>query len=291
MQRALTLATYAIKACRPNPAVGAVVVKNGIVVGEGYTQAPGGDHAEKVALKNAGENAAGADLYVTLEPCCHFGRTPPCTDAIIKARIKKVYYGCLDVNPEVSGKGIEALKNAGVEVEQQNLSYDFYESYAYFVKHKKPFVTVKIAQTMNGFIAKADRSPLKITGDESQVELHRLRSFCDAVVVGGGTFRADNPQLNVRLVDGASPEKFIFTRKYSWGEVMENFAERGMHHILVEAGATLLEHIPFFNRFLLWTSPLRINEGLKWKMPQDLNLRLEKTYMQGGDLVLKFTHR
>ncbi|MDR0516998.1 MAG: bifunctional diaminohydroxyphosphoribosylaminopyrimidine deaminase/5-amino-6-(5-phosphoribosylamino)uracil reductase RibD [Fibromonadaceae bacterium] len=301
MLRALELATYAIKNCRPNPAVGAVVMKNEMVAGEGYTQKPGKEHAEIVALKNAGENAKNAELHVTLEPCCHYGLTPPCTDAIIKAGIKKVFYGYLDPNPKVSGKGIEKLKEAGIEIVKENLNGqvdDFYLSYSWFAKNKVPFVTLKIAQTMDGFIANSDRSPLKITGDESQTELHRLRSFCDAIVVGGGTFRSDNPQLTVRNVKGASPQKIIFSRnnfnpgtfEENWNLMLADCAKKGMHHILVEAGAILAKKIFYmpkaFHRFLLWTSPLRLGQGLPWDMPK--NLILKRTYMQGKDFCEEF---
>jgi len=303
MLRALELATYAIKKCRPNPAVGAVIVKNGKVVGEGYTQKRGGAHAEIVALKSAGENANGAELYVTLEPCCHYGRTGPCADAIIKAGIKKVYYGFLDPNPKVAGKGLEKLREAGIEIVKENLNGlidDFYESYSWFVKNKTPFVTLKIAQTMDGFIAGSDKTPLRITGEDSQIELHRLRSFCDVVVVGGKTFKIDKPRLTVRLVSGANPQRVIFKRcSFSGGTFEENwflmlagFAKKGMHHILVEAGAELAKSLfqisNSFNRFLLLTSPLRVGKGLPWYAScknWQKNFVLQKTYMQGSDFA------
>jgi len=302
MLRALELATYAIKNCRPNPAVGAVVVKNGKIIGEGFTQNPGNAHAEIAALEAAGENSKDANLYVTLEPCCHYGRTPPCTDAIIKAEIKKVYYGYLDPNHQVSGKGIEKLKQAGIEAEKENLNGlidNFYESYSWFVKNKTPFVTLKIAQTMDGFIASTDKTPLKITGEESQSKLHRLRSFCDAVVVGGGTFRSDNPQLTVRSVAGANPQKIIFSKsnfcggtfEENWFSMLNDCKKKGMHHILAEAGATLVENlfsIPnSFNKFLLWTSPLRIKTGLPWSKSLK-NFSLIRTELQGSDFCMEF---
>jgi len=157
---------------------------------------------------------------------------------------------------------------------------------------------LKIAQTMDGFIANDDKTPLKITGEQSQVALHRLRSFCDAVVVGGGTFRSDNPQLTVRKVNGANPQRIVFSRSnFSGGTFEENWrlllaqcAEKGMHHILVEAGAELVKNLfeisGSFNRFLLWTSPLRVGKGLCWEMPK--NLALNRTYMQGGDFCAEF---
>ena len=305
MLRALELATYAIKNCRPNPAVGAIVVKEGLAIGEGYTQEPGNSHAEIVALRNAGENAKDADLYVTLEPCCHCGRTPPCTDAIIKAGIKKVYYGYIDPNCQVAGKGIEKLKQAGIETIKENLNGkidDFYQSYFWFAQKKTPFVTLKIAQTMDGFIADNNKAPVKITGEESKTELHRLRSFCDAVVIGGGTFRSDNPQLTVRNVKGANPQKIIFSKsefnggtfEENWNLMMRDFAKKGMHHILVEAGAMFAENlfsIPnSFQKFLLWTSPIRLGKGLPCRISSTpKNMVLKKTYMQGNDFCEEFT--
>jgi diaminohydroxyphosphoribosylaminopyrimidine deaminase/5-amino-6-(5-phosphoribosylamino)uracil reductase len=304
MEKSIELATYAIKNCRPNPAVGAVVVKSGVMVGEGYTQELGNAHAEIVALKNAGENAKDADLYVTLEPCNHYGRTPPCVDAIIKAEIKKVYYGFLDPNPQVAGKGIEKLKAMGIEVAKENLSGqidNFYESYSWFTQNRIPFVTLKIAQTMDGFIANSDKTPLKITGEESQIELHRLRSFCDAVVVGGGTYRYDKPQLTVRKIRGASPQKIIFSKsnfngrtfEESWNLMLTDCAKKGMHHILVEAGASMTKNlfeIPnSFQKFLLWTAPLRIGNGLSWfNIPK--NCILKRTYFQGKDFCAEFSN-
>jgi len=288
--------------------VGAFVAKNGMAAGEGYTQKPGREHAEIIALKNAGEDAKDAELYVTLEPCCHYGRTPPCTDAIIEAGIKKVYYGYLDPNPEVSGKGIEKLKGAGIEVEKENLNGlidDFYESYSWFVKSETPYTTLKIAQTMDGFIANSSRTPLKITGEESQTKLHRLRSFCDAVVVGGGTFRSDNPQLTVRKARGANPQKIVFSRdnfsggtfEENWNSMLADCAKKGMHHILVEAGATLAKNLfemeNSFQQFLLWTSPLRICKGLPWNTVSSdwqKKFALRKTYMQGSDFCVEYAH-
>ena len=280
-------------------------MKNGEVVGEGCTQEPGNAHAEIVALKNAGENAKGADLYVTLEPCCHYGRTPPCTDKIISSGIKRVFYGYSDPNPEVAGKGIEKLQEAGIETVKESLDGlvdNFYESYSWYVKNKTPFVTLKIAQTMDGFIANTDKSPLKITGEKSRAELHRLRSFCDAVVIGGGTFRSDNPQLTVREVKGANPQKFIFSKsnfnggtfEENWNSMMQNFKEKGMHHILVEAGAILAENlfsIPnSFQKFLLWTSHTRLGNGLAYPANHfPKNFELKRSYMQGEDFCCEFT--
>ena len=154
---------------------------------------------------------------------------------------------------------------------------------------------------MDGFIANSDKSPLKITGEKSRAEIHRLRSFCDTVVIGGGTFRSDNPQLTVRDVKGANPQKFIFSKsnfsggtfKENWNSMMQNFTEKGMHHIFVEAGASLAENlfsIPnSFQKFLLWTSHTRLGNGLTYPANHfPKNFELKRSYMQGGDFCCEF---
>jgi diaminohydroxyphosphoribosylaminopyrimidine deaminase/5-amino-6-(5-phosphoribosylamino)uracil reductase len=205
----------------------------------------------------------------------------------------------------VAGKGIEKLREAKIEVAKENLNGlidNFYESYYYFAKNKKPFVTLKIAQTMDGFIANSDKTPLKITGEESKTELHRLRSFCDAIVVGGATFRLDKPQLTVRNVKGANPQRIIFSKsnfsggtfEENWNSMIAECSKKGMHHILAEAGATLAKNlfsIPnSFQKFLLWTSPIRLGKGLPWNEGFACdNFTLKRTYMQGGDFCSEFT--
>ncbi len=224
MQQAFNEAVLAVGISRPNPPVGAVVVSSSIdgglrVVGRGHTQRPGEAHAEVMALRDAGETAQGADLFVTLEPCCHYGRTPPCTKAIIEAGIKRVFFAHADPNPQVRGKSRRILEEAGVEVfEGMDACGDrglfaevsrFYEAYDYFVCNKATFVEIKSSVSRDGFMACVDKSPLKITGDGADAWNHELRSFSDAILIGVGTLLHDNPSLTVRLAEGNNPVKMI----------------------------------------------------------------------------------
>lgn len=202
MERALELAAMARGRTSPNPLVGAVVVRDGEIVGEGYHQKAGTPHAEIHALRQAGEKAKNAVLYVTLEPCCHYGRTPPCTDAIIRAGIKKVVVATKDPNPLVAGKGIQALKDAGIEVSLGMLeakARGLNEAYFKYIVERRPFVTLKAAMTLDGKIATSNGDSRWITGAEARACVHRLRAENDAIMVGIGTVLADDPLLTVRL--------------------------------------------------------------------------------------------
>ncbi len=202
MRRALSLAKRGAGKVNPNPMVGAVLVRNGEVVGEGYHRYFGAPHAEVEALRQAGERARGAHLYVNLEPCCHYGKTPPCTDAIIGAGVRKVIVSNVDPNPLVSGKGLRILRGKGVEVETGVLESEgerLNEMFFHFHRTGMPFVSVKIAMTVDGFIADHKGNSRWITGGVARKYVHKLRAMHDAVVVGAGTVLSDDPQLNVRL--------------------------------------------------------------------------------------------
>lgn len=202
MKRALRLAERARGLCSPNPFVGAVIVKNGEVIGEGWTQVYGGDHAEIQALKKAGAKAASADMYVSLEPCSHQGKTPPCTKAIIKAGIKRVFVGILDSNPLVNGRGVKQLRDKGIEVTTGLLASQIevqLESYLCRVLKKRPFIVWKTALSMDGKYAAQDGSSRWISGELSRKKVHRLREASDVILTGIGTVLADDPLLNVRL--------------------------------------------------------------------------------------------
>ena len=206
-------ALFAIGLSFPNPAVGAVVVKDGAVVGRGHTQVVHGPHAEVMALRDAGDEAQGATLYVTLEPCCHFGRTPPCTNAIIAAGIRKVFFAHRDPNPRVFGKSEKVLSEAGIDsvyVEPPEEFSSFYEAYDYFVRNGRTFVECKIAETADGFIARSNGSPVRITGLAADEWTARWRRSAEYILVGGGTANSDNPHLTVRGVVGNSPHRAVF---------------------------------------------------------------------------------
>jgi diaminohydroxyphosphoribosylaminopyrimidine deaminase/5-amino-6-(5-phosphoribosylamino)uracil reductase len=214
MQRALVLAERARGFTAPNPMVGAVVVKGQQIVGEGYHHQAGDGHAEALALKRAGHKAKGATIYVSLEPCCHQGRTGPCTEAILKAGIREVVVAATDSNPLVAGKGVRRLRQAGLKVrtglmrpEARRLN----EVHFHWFEQGRPFVTLKMAQTLDGRIATSTGDSRWISSKLSRRMAHQLRADADGVLVGMGTVRHDNPSLTVRHVKGHDPYRIVMT--------------------------------------------------------------------------------
>lgn len=199
--QALSLAESERGFCAPNPAVGAVIAKDNKILATGVHLGSGKPHAEIEALSLLENRAHGASLYVTLEPCCHFGKTPPCTDQIIKSGIREVYYGLKDPNPKVAGKGISQLENAGIHCQLMPLNEiaDFYQSYRFWLQHQMPFVTAKIALSLDGKIAGLHGHPVSITGKLLQQETHAWRKKSDALLTTINTVINDDPQFNVRL--------------------------------------------------------------------------------------------
>ena len=205
MKMALELAARARGRTSPNPMVGAVVVKDGAVIGKGYHQRAGTPHAEIHALRDAGEDAAGATLFVTLEPCCHHGRTGPCSEAVIQARVARVVVAMADPNPLVSGGGIQRLKAAGIEVDCGVLESEAVALNEVFIKYittRMPFVLAKAAMSLDGKIATRTGKSKWITGPEARAYGHRMRDWYEAILVGVGTVLADNPSLTTRLPGG-----------------------------------------------------------------------------------------
>ncbi len=200
----------------PNPHVGAVVVRDGRIVGEGRHERAGGDHAEVVALHRAGDAAAGGTLYVTLEPCNHRGRTPPCSDAIIAAKIARVVVGCADPNPHVQGGGVARLRAAGIEVAVGVLEAEasgVIATWTKYITQGLPYVSLKLALSLDGRIATKSGASKWVTGPEARALVHILRARHDAVAVGIGTALADDPRLTVRDADGVSPTRVVFDTK------------------------------------------------------------------------------
>jgi diaminohydroxyphosphoribosylaminopyrimidine deaminase/5-amino-6-(5-phosphoribosylamino)uracil reductase len=205
MGQALSLARLALGQASPNPAVGAVVVKKRTVVGQGYTQPPGSHHAEVLALKQAGEAARGGVMYVTLEPCAHYGRTPPCTEAIVSAGIKRVHMAMLDPNPIVSGRGKSELEQNGITTylgEDAEEAREINEAYIKFITTGLPFVTAKFAISLDGKIATRKGNSRWISGPESRKYVHCLRYTSDAIMAGANTIIADDPHLTTRCSGG-----------------------------------------------------------------------------------------
>ncbi len=209
MRIAVRLARKGAGRVSPNPMVGAVIVKRGQIVGKGYHRRFGGPHAEVYALQTAGNSARGADAYVSLEPCCHHGKTAPCTDALIGAGVRRVVVGMADPNPAVRGKGIAVLRGAGIEVVEGVLEPQcrrLNESFIKFITTGLPYVILKSALSLDGKTATRTGHSTWITCEESRRRVHRVRAEADAILTGAGTVIADNPQMNVRLWKGACRE-------------------------------------------------------------------------------------
>jgi diaminohydroxyphosphoribosylaminopyrimidine deaminase/5-amino-6-(5-phosphoribosylamino)uracil reductase len=282
-EHALELAEHGRGTTQPNPVVGAVVVRDGEVVGEGWHERPGGPHAEVVALGEAGERARGAVLYVTLEPCAHHGRTPPCVDAILDAGVARVVAGSADPNPKTDGRGFERLRARGVEVEllegglataarRQN------EAWRTWISLGRPFVTYKVAVTLDGRVTVPGSR--WVSGEESRRRVHELRAASDAVAVGMGTVRTDSPRLDARDVEAKSqPRRLAFGRgplpdgsglELAAGPLdreLERLGGEGVQSLLLEGGPTLATSFlrgDLVDKLLLFVAPVVSGSGPHW---------------------------
>lgn len=212
MKMAIELAKLGCGAVNPNPMVGAVIVKEGRVIARGYHEKYGGLHAERNAFKNCRESCEGATLYVTLEPCCHYGKTPPCTEAIIKHKIARVVIGLMDPNPLVAGKGIQILKEHGILVTTGVLEAEcrqINEVFLHYIKEKKPYVVMKYAMTMDGKIATRTGKSQWITNEQSREHVHETRNQYTAIMIGIGTVLKDDPLLTCRIPNGRNPIRIV----------------------------------------------------------------------------------
>ena len=297
MRRALALAERGRGTTRPNPVVGAVVVRRGRIVGEGFHVRAGEPHAEIHALRAAGRAARGATLYVTLEPCDHVGRTGPCTLAILAAGVARVVVGCRDPNPLVDGRGLTRLRRAGVAVDVGCLEADCVaaiRAYAIWVQEGRPLVTLKAAATLDGCIAdgtrRQKRAPVWITGPAARHAAHELRAAHDAVLVGAGTVRADDPRLTVRLgrahrgpsplrvvlagraglprgarvLDGPTPA-IVIPGRPPLRRTLAALAARGIQSVLVEGGARVwgaFVSAGLVDRVALFVAPRLLGGGI-----------------------------
>lgn len=259
----------------PNPWVGAVVLdRSGAVVGRGATLPPGGPHAEVEAFRDAGPAAGGGTLVVTLEPCSHHGRTPPCVDAVIAAGVARVVVGVLDPDERVAGRGIAALREAGITVDVGQSAEQVTAQLEPYLHHRRtgrPFVVAKLATTLDGAIAAADGSSQWITGECARVDAHRLRAESDAIVVGAGTVRADDPSLTVRHVEGRDPLRVVLgvapegARVHpclEWsgdlGELLDELGGRGILQVMVEGGGRAIRSfhdLDLVDRYVVYVAP------------------------------------
>ena len=212
MRHALELAKRGVGHVSPNPMVGAVIVKDGRIIGEGWHEHIGGLHAERNAFKNCTEDCTGATIYVTLEPCCHWGRTPPCTEAILEHKIGRVVVACLDPNPLVAGKGLQILREAGIECVSGVLEEECHalnEVFFHYITTKTPYVVMKYAMTLDGRIAAYTGDSKWITGETARQHAHQTRRQLSAIMVGIGTVLADDPMLNCRIEAGVDPIRLV----------------------------------------------------------------------------------
>ena len=215
MQRCLDLARRGLGRTSPNPMVGAVIVKDGEIIGEGFHPRAGEPHAEVFALKAAGENARGATIYVSLEPCNHYGRTPPCSEAIVAAGLAKTVVGMVDPNPLVAGGGIKRLQEAGIEVitgVEEEACRKLNEGFIHRILYKKPLGILKYAMTLDGKIATTTGHSAWVTTEDARSAVRVVRAGCDAVVVGGNTVRKDNPRLTSRIPGAHNPLRVVMSR-------------------------------------------------------------------------------
>jgi diaminohydroxyphosphoribosylaminopyrimidine deaminase / 5-amino-6-(5-phosphoribosylamino)uracil reductase len=304
-ERALELAERGRGKTADHPLVGAVVVRDGVVVGEGWYEYDGVRHAEAIALEQAGESARGATLYVTLEPCSHHGRTPPCAGAVVAAGVVRVVVGARDTNPVVDGRGLERLRAGGVEVEllddfaarRQNEAWRIWKSLG------RPFVTYKAAVTLDGRVTVPGRR--WVSGEESRQRVHELRAASDAVAVGMGTVRADAPRLDARAVHAArQPRRLAFgrgplpeaseleLRSGPLEEELRALAAAGVQSLLLEGGPTLATAFlaaGCVDKLLFFVAPVLAGEGPR--VLGDLAPPLELLHLRsepsGDDVLLE----
>lgn len=283
LHRALEVAATARLRTSPNPWVGCVLVTVDGRTFEGATEPPGQRHAERVALdaaRAAGADTHGATAYVTLEPCSHHGRTPPCADALVEAGVARVVVSLTDPDPKVAGAGIARLRDAGVEVTSGVLADEAAEQLAPYLHHRRtgrPFVVLKLATTLDGRVAAVDGTSQWITGIEARTAAHQLRAESDAIVVGAGTVRADDPSLTTRLVDGPSPRRIVLGRapdgakvhpctEWTGGltELLDTLGTEDVLQLMVEGGArvaTSFHAAGLVDRYVLHLAPALMGDG------------------------------
>jgi diaminohydroxyphosphoribosylaminopyrimidine deaminase/5-amino-6-(5-phosphoribosylamino)uracil reductase len=304
-ERALELAERGRGKTGDHPLVGAVVERDGEVVGEGWYEYDGVRHAEVIALEQAGEAARGATLYVTLEPCSHHGRTPPCADAVVAAGVARAVVGARDPNPVVDGRGLERLRTAGIDVEllddlaarRQNETWRVWKSLG------RPFVTYKAAVTLDGRVTVPGRR--WVSGDESRRRVHELRARSDAVAVGMGTVRADAPRLDARDVDAAKqPRRLAFgcgplpdgseleLRSGPLEEELRELAAEGVQSLLLEGGPTLATAflaVGLVDKLLLFVAPVLAGSGPRvlGDLAEPLELLHLRAEPSGDDVALE----
>jgi diaminohydroxyphosphoribosylaminopyrimidine deaminase/5-amino-6-(5-phosphoribosylamino)uracil reductase len=299
IQRCLQLAANGIQGARPNPMVGAVIVTNGRIIGEGYHVRCGEGHAEVNAFASVRPEdevlLKDATIYVSLEPCSHYGKTPPCADLIIKKGVKRVVVGCIDPFAEVQGRGIKKLKDAGIDVtvgvleeECQWLNRRFF---TYHREHRQ-YIILKWAQTANGYIDNGGKT-LQISNEQTQMLSHQLRAEEDAILVGHTTDIREHPQLTVRHWHGPNPKRIVLTHDRPITQLMEDLYQHGIQSLIVEGGCQTHESFieaGLWDEIRVETAPLTVTDGTPApKLPAEVTLISKKDY--DGNTIISYRSR
>lgn len=288
MRRCIQLAANGIQGARPNPMVGSVIVANERIIGEGYHVRCGEGHAEVNAFASVSPEDESllkdATIYVSLEPCSHYGKTPPCADLIIKKGVRRVVVGCIDPFAEVQGRGIQKIREAGIEVVVGVLEDECrWLNRRFFTFHSmhRPYIILKWAQTANGFIDDHFQ-PLLISNEQTQMISHQLRAEEDAILVGHTTFNRDQPSLNVRHWHGPDPKRIVLTRNRPLTQLIDDLYQHGIQSLIVEGGQQT--HESFMNAGL-WdeirveTAPVTVTDGTPApKLPVEVRVRSQQIY-------------
>jgi diaminohydroxyphosphoribosylaminopyrimidine deaminase/5-amino-6-(5-phosphoribosylamino)uracil reductase len=294
MRRCIQLAENGIQGARPNPMVGAVIVAPSLkeraggetIIGEGYHVRCGEGHAEVNAFTSVKDESLlkDATIYVSLEPCAHYGKTPPCADLIIKKGVKRVVVGCIDPFAEVKGRGIERIRKAGIEVEvgvlEKECQWLNRRFFTYHSKHR-PYIILKWAQTANGFIDNHFK-PLMISNEQTQMLSHQLRAEEDAILVGHTTFDRDHPSLNVRHWHGPNPKRIVLTHDRPLPQLMDDLYQHGIQSLIVEGGCQTHESFiqaGLWDEIRMEVAPITVSDGTRApQLPSDIRLLSKKEY-------------
>lgn len=288
MRRCIQLAANGIQGARPNPMVGSVIVANERIIGEGYHVRCGEGHAEVNAFASVSQEDESllkdATIYVSLEPCSHYGKTPPCADLIIKKGVRRVVVGCIDPFAEVQGRGIQKIREAGIEVVVGVLEDECrWLNRRFFTFHSmhRPYIILKWAQTANGFIDDHFQ-PLLISNEQTQMISHQLRAEEDAILVGHTTFNRDQPSLNVRHWHGPDPKRIVLTRNRPLTQLIDDLYQHGIQSLIVEGGRQTHESLMkagLWDEIRVETAPVTVTDGTPApKLPVEVRVRSQQIY-------------
>ena len=297
MQRCIQLAANGIQGARPNPMVGSVIVAKNRIIGEGYHVRCGEGHAEVNAFASVRpEDEAllkDATIYVSLEPCSHYGKTPPCADLIIKKGVKRVVVGCIDPFAEVQGRGIKKLKDAGIDVTVGVLEEECqWLNRRFFTYHRehRPYIILKWAQTANGYIDNGGKA-LQISNEQTQMLSHQLRAEEDAILVGHTTDIREHPQLTVRHWHGPNPKRIVLTHDRPIAQLMEDLYQHGIQSLIVEGGCQTHESFieaGLWDEIRVETAPITVSDGTPApKLPAEVKVLSQQVY--GSNMIVTYT--